>query len=283
MTIVAGIVTFNPDPDRLRENLAAVIVQVEQVLIVDNASRDSPLFDRLEAEFDGLRIVHNEENNGIARALNQVAEWASVEGAEWILLLDQDSICSPGMVASLARNVEDGIAQIVPAIVDRNLSAAVAAEPGPGYVDYAITSGALSNVKIWKSMGGYDEGLFIDFVDFDFCIRLRTAGYRIVRDPEAVLLHEIGHSRRHGRLVAYNHSAFRSYHMARDMIFYARKHRHTSKDLKVGRRGPLATYMILFRKMVIVALFEEDRFNRVGALIRGMAAETFVRRAHPNG
>ena len=40
MKIGAGIVTYQPDMDRLRENLNAVVGQVDFVVCVDNGSRN---------------------------------------------------------------------------------------------------------------------------------------------------------------------------------------------------------------------------------------------------
>jgi rhamnosyltransferase len=281
--LVAGIVTFNPDPTRLRENLAAVFADVSRVVVVDNSSTDRSVLNEIAMEFEELDLLCNDVNRGIACALNQIAEWAIAEGAEWVLLLDQDSVCSPGMIASLRSVAGNGIALVVPEIVDRNLKEASGAPSEVVDVDYAITSGAVANLDVWRSLGGYDEAFFIDYVDFDYCLRVRSEGFRIVRRTEAVLLHEIGSSRRHGRVVAYNHSAFRSYYMARDMLFYARKHRRSSKSLKVAGRGTAATYVVLLRKALIVAIYEEDRWNRVGALIRGTAAETLHRRESSRG
>jgi rhamnosyltransferase len=281
LTAVAGIVTFNPDIDRLRENLEHALNQVDHVIVVDNASNNFELVTSLVNEFTGVSVIRNGVNGGIAIALNQVMGWALKHGATWALLLDQDSVIAPGMVGSLLARAEPTIGIVCPTIIDRS---STSREPvsSRAEVNYCITSGSLCNVQIWESLGGYDEAIFIDFVDFDYCLRLREAGFRIVREPQATLLHEIGKISRHGRLTAYHHSAFRSYHMARDMLYYAHKHRHALRELKVQRRGVLGTYAVLLRKMIIISLFEEDRLHRVASVVRGTISGTLalLPRAH---
>jgi len=275
LTTVGGIVTFNPDIDRLRENLERALNQVDHLVVVDNASSNFELVTSLLNEFADVNIIRNRVNGGIAIALNQVMGWALERGASWALLLDQDSVIAPGMVDTLLASAEPSIGIVCPTIIDRSSVSAIPATSRAD-VNYCITSGSLCNVQVWESLGGYDAAIFIDFVDFDYCLRLREAGFRIVREAQATLLHEIGRISRHGRLIAYHHSAFRSYHMARDMIYYAHKHRRALRELKVQRRGLFGTYAVLLRKMLIISLFEEDRLHRVASIVRGTFSGTLA-------
>lgn len=266
--LFAGVVTFNPDVTRLRENLDAVAPQVADVIVVDNASDVEP-----DA---GPYTVHRfPENRGIAVALNEIMRLATAGGATAVLLLDQDSVAEQGMVGGLEQSLLPGVALVAPNIVDRGLGG----EEGGSKrdVNFCITSGSLLRVDAWAAVGGYDEAMFIDFVDFDFCLRLRSSGYRIVRDDGVALVHEIGNARRVAGVVAYNHSAARSYHMGRDMVYYARKHRKSPKALKVGGRGVALTLAVLARKAVIIVLHETDKLARVSALLRGAISGMLTR------
>lgn len=268
---VAGIVTFNPELPRLKENIDAVVSQVSDLVVVDNGST-SNIRDNLEST---VSVLENESNRGIAAALNQIVEWASDRGADAVILLDQDSVIEPGTVLNLTSALTEGVAIASPQIVDRNLGSD---GPRPNRdVNYSITSGSLLRVQDWRDVGGYDDRMFIDFVDFDFCLRVREAGLRIVQVGDARLLHEIGHAQRAGKRIAYNHSSFRLRHMAQDMVYYARKHRRAPRDLRVGGRGILLTYAVLARKAAITLAYETDRWRRTSAIIRGTIAGTFVK------
>lgn len=270
----AGIVTYNPDVHRLRENLQSVLKQVEKAVVIDNGSSNIESIQLVLSEFPQVTLQTNRTNEGIARALNQIMDWAS-RFAQWVVLLDQDTVASDDLVKLLQAHAGDKILAVAPTVVDRSQDDTLSSDAKPYDVDYCITSGALYSVDAWRNIGGYDEAMFIDFVDFDYCLRARMLGYKIVREPKAAILHEIGRITRHGPFTAYHYSSFRSYHMARDMIYYSKKHRTSPAEFRVQRRGLLSTYLVLSRKIAIVALFEEDRIQRIAALIRGIASGTF--------
>jgi rhamnosyltransferase len=277
VVVVAGVVTYNPDLARLRENLESALPQVQSMVIIDNCSDNILEIKALIDEFPQARLQRNLSNRGMARALNQVMGWAISYNAEWALLLDQDSVCSTDMVAHLRAGATPGVGLVAPTILDRNLSANTPLTRPVDEVNYCITSGSLCRVSAWQDVDGYDERMFIDFVDFDFCLRMRLQEWRIVRVSHARLMHEIGRSERHGRVISYNHSAARSYHIARDMLYYAKKHRRSPRRLMVQRRGFWGTMIVLFRKAAIVAIYESDRRRRIGSLLRGIADATFRR------
>ena len=56
----------------------------------------------------------------------------------------------------------------------------------------SITSGSLLSLNAWKAVGGFDERLFVDWVDYEFSCDLRAHGYGMVRNNGVTLLHEMG-------------------------------------------------------------------------------------------
>lgn len=271
---IAAIITFNPDLQRLKDNVDAVCPQVDEVLIIDNASSNLEAIRTMLRTFPSLHILNKSHNGGMSKALNQAMEWSERHGAGAVVLLDQDSVLGSGAVGRLKDALLPGVAIAAPAVVDRNNPDTHGRKSGREQVDYCITSGSLCDIGAWRTVGGYDESLFIDFVDFDYCIRLRMIGYTLIRDNDAVILHEIGKITRHGRLTAYNHSAFRLRHMASDMLAYAHKHRTSPTHLKVNQRGTLGTYGVLATKALVIALFEDGKARKFKALAGGTAAGT---------
>lgn len=272
---MAGIVTFNPDSARLAENLAAIAGAVDEIVIVDNNSANAAEVVALAGTFPHVRVIRHDENLGMAVALNTAMGWAADSGADWVMLLDQDSVCGVGMVAGLSELAAPGVGIIAPEIVDRNIDEVPPLAGDPEDVNHCITSGALFRVAAWQAVGGYDTAMFMDFIDFDYCLRLRIAGWRIVATPQVFLLHEVGASVRHGRFVSYNHSATRGFHMARDMLYYAKKNRKAPRELTVHRPGVLFVHLLLLRKSLIIAAFEQDAPRRILALAQGSIAATF--------
>src|SRR3954454_15529715 len=98
-TVLAVIVSYNPGPD-FPENLRALRAQVDDVVVVDNASSDFEGGGRAWAA-GGCRILANESNLGIAAALNQGVGEALLAGADWLATLDQDSRVPDGAILRL--------------------------------------------------------------------------------------------------------------------------------------------------------------------------------------
>jgi rhamnosyltransferase len=99
--ICAVMVTCHPDSD-LFHRVEKIVPQVSETLIVDNGSSASCV-DQLKkiSERLGVHLILNSANEGLARAINQGAQWAASRGYQWILMLDQDTTVAPDMVESL--------------------------------------------------------------------------------------------------------------------------------------------------------------------------------------
>src|SRR5690606_13232277 len=59
-------------------------------------------------------------------------------------------------------------------------------------VSEILSSGSLIPKATYEAVGGMDDGLFIDAVDFEYCWRLRSYGYVIFKQPDALLGHRLG-------------------------------------------------------------------------------------------
>jgi rhamnosyltransferase len=244
MQIASGIVTFNPDIKRLADNIEAIMPQVDRVYIYDNGSKNldeivslisDKFHDRDVVLIDGL------SNRGMSVALNGLAKRATDDGLEYIYMLDQDSVSTEGIVAELAKYVSDDIGILSPIAMDRNADIPHGSNDKPYEIMSSITSGSLINLAAYTQVGGYDERLFVDLVDFDFSLNMKMGGFKVVRVPSAVLVHELGHqefalffpTRIDGGGIQWkqyrtNHSSFRRYDTGRSWAVLTRKYAGTS-------------------------------------------------------
>ena len=55
-----------------------------------------------------------------------------------------------------------------------------------------ITSGSVLNLKLFPTIGDFDEALFIDFVDTEYSLRCKKMGYKIIRFTNIFLVHQLG-------------------------------------------------------------------------------------------
>ena len=268
--IAAGIVLYNPDIRRLIENISAIKNQVGYVILVNNSPEISIRIKNIaekELTTVNYKIINNEYNMGIAKALNQIMHCALLEGYEWVITLDQDTVCPVDLLEKMLPFIKiKDVGIICPKVVDRNFCFDNNEHGSFEFVDKCITSASLTSLEIWKKVGGYDERLFIDYVDFDYCLNLKQHGYKILRVNNIDILHEIGHAREFSvlnkKILVFNHPAMRIYYIARNKLFCAHKYKETiSKNLEIKE---LLT--MIFR----VVIFETDKCNKVVAFIRGI-------------
>lgn len=269
MNVSAGIVLFNPNIKRLSENINAVIVQCNHLYLVDNGSSNVEEVFNLLKEYDQSKIslICNKINLGIATALNQFTITAMKDGYEWILTLDQDSVSPSNIIKEFEKYITyQNIGMLCPVINDRNKGEEIKIKESYSEINECITSGSLLNIEAWNNIGGFDENMFIDGVDFDICYRLRQSGYKILCIQSVILLHELGRIEYHRflfwRVLVKNHSAFRKYYIARNIIYTAKKRRSTLLVVK----GLLQEIKMLG----IVALYEEDKLNKSKSVFRGI-------------
>jgi rhamnosyltransferase len=202
--VCAVVVTFDPDEELMR-GLTIVREQVDGLVVVDNslsASRREVVAQAVAAT--GATLVSNPQNLGIAAALNQGASRALESGYEWLLMLDQDTWPEPFMIDELARAYQacpfrDRLA-IVDSAVPETQSYAYCRGRSWAEQEAVITSGSLLRLEAFQRGGPFREDFFIDYVDLEYCLRMRSLGYRVILTCRPTMQHHIGHPRRH-RLV----------------------------------------------------------------------------------
>lgn len=268
LKIYAGIVTYNPELSRLEENISSIGNQVPKVIIFDNGSDNIESIKVIAAKYKNIVVLISKNNIGIAAALNRLMQWGDENGYDWMLSLDQDSVCSKDFVFLMKPYLikEKNLGIIAPVIIDRNVGI-VGHNPNKEYVhvNTCITSGAFSRISAWKAIGQYDESMFIDSVDFEYCYRMRKNGYGVVQVRDIHLLHEIGKSEKRNlffwKIQIKNHSAFRKYYMARNNIYYPKKHQLWLHFI----RGNIKNLQMV----IIVLLYESNKREKVRSILSG--------------
>lgn len=261
--VAAGIVTYNPELELLKKNIQAVLPQVELLIVVDNHSDCIRQIQELLLSFDRpIVLIQNEENMGIAKALNQIMDYAQRQQNGWVLTLDQDSIIPSGMVAELLAHAQANVAIVCPTIRDRNAHM----DFGPDKIspEQCITSGSLTNVAIWKRVGGFDEKMFIDEVDFDYNYRVLKAGYRIYQDSHVILDHAFGAAKQirifNRSFAITNYSPTRKYYTTRNKIYNCYKN-----DQPFAK-----AFFVIGRRTIGVLLFEKQKGEKLKAILKGI-------------
>jgi len=187
-----------------------------QCVIVDNGSTDGSA-EAIAKAFPDVGIIQNPTNLGWAAGSNQGIAWGSARGADYLLVLNNDTWGDPSMISNLvgAASALHDQAAIIPKIYlgsDRsrlwfargrvNLWTGLFSNPAYNLVDdgrfdssleaeYASGCCILMPREIVQRVGGFDASFFAYVEDVEWSIRCRRAGFRIVLCPQARLWHDV--------------------------------------------------------------------------------------------
>lgn len=202
--VLVVVVTFNPEWVVLFDRLIRILSEFD-VFISDN-SIDQEGAEHLAGFasfkfFDRLHYYHNGGNVGVAAAQNKGICYAEKNSYQYIVFIDDDSDFSADQIYLLLEGLE---------YLERSgtLVAALCAKPEQtGGLDndfifkecqkYTLTknlmsSGSMCNVSVFKHVGYFDEGLFIDYVDYEWGWRAQSLGYCVLIDSAVIFPHSLG-------------------------------------------------------------------------------------------
>ncbi|MBI3796938.1 MAG: glycosyltransferase family 2 protein [Deltaproteobacteria bacterium] len=190
-----------------------------EVIVVDNGSRGLTPAALLHA-FPWVQLVVNRKNRGVAPARNQAIRLTQ---GEYIILLDDDTLVGPDAFTQLLAYMDthpdiglcgpklvdlqgqlqlscrffptltDKLARCFPFAFARRLTRAVEMADWDHKcareVDYVIGACQVIRRTALAEVGLLDERIFYGPEDIDLCLRMRQAGWRVVYNPAAVVVH----------------------------------------------------------------------------------------------
>jgi GT2 family glycosyltransferase len=267
----AVVVLFHPEGE-LVARLQRVMKQVAILLVISNDGEDHA---RL-AGLDIARLTHvqAEGNIGLAAALNQGLAQAAQHGFTWCLLLDQDTLIDDDLVI--------GLAEAHTACPSRSKVGVLAPNyrsPGAGArlaypsdtiwqpMETAVTSGSLVALETVRRVGGMREAFFIEGIDLEFSLRVRSAGLQLVASGRPLMTHGAGATeerRFFGRTVLVgHHPPWRCFLQFRNLAWtlwrYGKKEPHWAR----------VTLVSILKRFCITFLFERQRLRKAWAMLSG--------------
>lgn len=225
IAIAAAIIIYHPGED-LISNMESFYPYVQRIYVFDNTENPALLFD--PARYPKVSYHHDGENKGIAKRLNEAAAKALAEGYSWLLTMDQDSFFSKEAIENYLQCFQkfehkQGTALIGPVFQQPVTSLGCQWQE----TDHLITSGALTNLRALEKIGSFDEMLFIDSVDCDYCIRAQLCGFKLIQFAAVFMNHEMGTTVRRASIKTLYlfkkkkalHSPVRCYYMLRNYLY----------------------------------------------------------------
>lgn len=194
--IAAVTILYNPE-ENIFEVINSYVNQVDKLYLYDNSPIENQKLATIAAKTNNIEYIRGGYNGGIGIPINVVMKKALQEHFDWLITFDQDSVAFPGMVDAMREYVncvdfDDSVGMVTPNFID-GLEWGIEKTSWPYlyYIYNPIQSGAMHRLSVLEKLGGYDEDLFIDGVDYEFDARLLTNDYKIVQINEAFLRHEI--------------------------------------------------------------------------------------------
>ena len=271
------LVSYNPSLQIL-ENVKVLISQVHKILIVDNGSTPDSL--SILAELDkesSVNIQYNQANLGIATALNQGVKYALEHGYEWLATFDQDSLAPANYIKTMIDAYHDckeneSIALIAPRYQTKTGIISFANKKDEeglfNIIKTTMTSGNLVKVDIFGKIGLFDDSFFIDYVDHEFCLRIRSKNLSMIESRLSLLNHAIGDSTMYNvmgiDIITTGHSATRRYYKYRNMIKTFKKYYWLEPSIILDCLKSLLT------EPLKILLFEKEKFSKITSIVKGV-------------
>lgn len=263
---IAGcVVWYNPIEADAIQNINSYISELDCLYIIDNSEQKIETSFLLKLEkYVKVRYIALGENRGIAAALNIGADEAWSAGYKWLLTMDQDSSLTSIAVKEMYTFIKShpdlnmGILAALPTCsIDRIKKNMVWQ-----YVETAFTSGNLVNLKAFKKVGGWNEDLFIDGVDYDFDFRIQLAGYVLVQYNHIIFPHKLGNVKEYrlfGRklFASTHHNYIRRYYIVRNRLYLCKKYGNIFRNFAKEER--LANIKEFFKILFV----EKDKWRKL--------------------
>lgn len=254
------VVWYNPSKKELN-NIKSYYSYVDRIYIVDNSDSDN--FALLNASgLSGEKIKYhpNLTNTGIASALNIGCQSAIEDGFEWVMTMDQDSTFPDQEITKFINEFEAKVKsdETIAIVAPRS------SELQPrGFVEKVITSGNIVNLQAYKKVGGFDNELFIDEVDHDFCFKLMQANYKIFLISNVNMAHSLGNSKIHNlfnyKFHVMHHSPVRKYYIIRNRLVVRKRYPQYT-------RGYIKDNIHL---LISIILFESNKLKKIMNAAKG--------------
>lgn len=263
MRFAVGFVIYNPEKkdiesvERWHESS-----QFERILIYDNSPNKHSF-----TSDNKLIYFYNGKNDGLPVAYNTFISYCIHEGINYLCLMDQDSDYSLDEVEKMISFIESSYNDIkaFPIIAPRSYcvtSVRVQRENKLTDAKFVINSGTFLNISVLKENNlKYDEKIFLDGVDYDFCMTLHRKGFPVKIYENSVLIQNLGYTRVKKGKEYVCHSELRYYYIV--------KARNYTNIKNYGRiKGTIVNVTKLFGTLYYICSIEDDKDKKIVAALK---------------
>ncbi len=186
-------------------------------IMVDNASSDGTA-DAVRRLYPNVTVMETGTNLGFTGGNNVAIRYALEHGADYILLLNNDTIVAPDFLNVMVEVMEQdkSIGVTGPMIYYHNNPETIWTAGGvidwkhgttsmiglnqmdmsqfglsPTTVDFVSGCALLARREVWEKVGVLDDKFFMYYEETEWCVRASRAGFKIALVPMAMIWHKI--------------------------------------------------------------------------------------------
>jgi rhamnosyltransferase len=258
--------TYRPD-QHFRGRVAGLAETCQAVIVVDNTPGGHDFGNCPE-----LTIMQDGTNKGLGKALNLGIAKARELGCEHVILFDQDSTPGADLLQALSRGLAElgpqacavGPLMIDDSVLENSGVPAIGERSNPKPVTCLATSGMLFRIDALEEDHRFSEELFLDFVDFDWCWRMREKGWKLYKLHNVPMAHRLGIAQRKFLGLTYHvPSPYRHYFQFRDTLrLLSFGHVPLYSKLRLGALLP--------PKLIVYPFILDRGFERLCWMLKGM-------------
>ncbi len=217
------VVNFNNKRDILR-CLHSLRYEKARIIVVDNKSSDDSL-KSIKSKFKQVKVIKNDRNLGFAAASNIGIKYALKKKAEYVLLLNPDTIVEKNFLSTLLKKKADIVAPVIKFkrngdwvydfggrvnfLIGRTTHLEKDILGKKSFpVDYVSGCCMLIKKNVFEKIGLLDEKYFLFFEDVDFCLRARESSLKVKVTSKAVIFHDLSEGK--GKPLSYYFAMLRS-------------------------------------------------------------------------
>jgi rhamnosyltransferase len=210
--IIGVIVTYNPIISELKENVNSIFTQVDKLVIFDNSS-DNQIQLSPFSDIPKISLFLSKTNVGLGEAYNTIIRLYKND-FDYLVTFDQDTKIPDFLIKNLLTFFE--IQNV--GIVGPSFEKAKNINDSFQDVDFLIQSSSIFKMNLFSEIGLFNAEYFIDSIDFEFCLRAKLCGFRVLRSNLNFITHSLGSKKKFLCISFISHNAIRNFYISRNHV-----------------------------------------------------------------
>lgn len=253
------IILYYPKYEEVYRNISSYSNFIKTLYIIENSKLNEEFITSLKKLLNIQLISKDDGNIGIAKSLNLALKQAKKDNYEWLLTMDQDTYFEKNdfsLFLNSFEKIDKKELIIFSPIHNKKFISSNIVEK-----EFVMTSSNIINIDKSLKIEGFDENLFIDEIDHDFCFKSIINKYKIIVNENIAVNHSLG--KKDIRNVTI-YPALRLYYMCRNYLYIREKYNDINNDFFKLRDKYLIKFFI--RHLI----YSSEKFKCLKMILLGM-------------